>query len=110
MASYYMATHKDPAVKVFAIISGSFGIPKNAYMDSIEHFKKIKNVKIVDVYGSEDLQPILDIIKKRKVLGMKLHKNQYQQVRIEGADHFYRGKQDGLVKALNKRLEKLAAH
>ena len=89
----------------FAILGGGFGVPGDTYMDSLEHFKKIKNVKIVDVHGSEDRKPVLDVIKKRKVLSIKLHKNRYQLLKIEGANHFYRDKQDELTNSLSSWLD-----
>lgn len=106
MASYYMASHKDPAIKIFAIISGGFNLTSDAYMDSIEHFKKIKDVRIVDIYGSEDVQSVFDLIQKRNVLSIKMHKGQYQQIKVEGANHFYVGKQDALVTALSNNINK----
>jgi dienelactone hydrolase len=106
MASYYEATAKDPAVKGLVILSGGFGVPKDTHMDSLEHFKKIKDVNIVDVYGSEDREPILNIIKQRKVLGKEIHNNRYQLLRIDGASHFYTEKQDELTSALSSWLDK----
>ncbi len=107
MASYYLSTKNDPTVKVFAMLSGGFGMPKVTNMDSLKHFKKIKNVRIIDVYGSEDLKPVLEAIIVRNPLGNKIHQGHYQQLKIEGANHFYNGKQDELVNGLNVRLTKI---
>lgn len=105
MASYYLSTIQEPAVKAFAILSGGFGIPGEDNMDSLENFKKINNTRIVDIYGSEDRQPVLDVIKKRKELAKQLHKSRYQLIKVHGANHFYRGKENELVNALNGWLD-----
>ena len=110
MASYYLSTKNDPTVKVFAMLSGGFGMPKVTNMDSLEHFKKIKNVRIIDVYGSEDRKPVLEAIIVRNPLGKKMHQGHYQQLKIEDANHFYNGKQNELVNRLNIRLTKIMKH
>jgi pimeloyl-ACP methyl ester carboxylesterase len=106
MASYYLATIKDPAVKVFAIVSGGFGVPKDTYMDSMENFKKLKNVDILDIYGSEDRKMVLKVVSKRKMVGPKLFGSRYHDIKIEGAGHFYRERTDQLLNQLKSWLDK----
>lgn len=107
MAAYYLATKGELDVKVLAIIGNDVGVPQKPYMDSLKHFKKIKDINIVDVYGSEDNKLVLDTVKVRMPLGIKMHKGRYQQLKIEGANHFYNGKQNELVNGLNLRLTKI---
>ena len=108
MALYYVATKKDPAVKAFAILGGGLGVPGNPLMDGLEHFKKIKDidVSILDVYGSEDRKPVLDIVKTRKLLGSQRPVNRYQFLKIDGANHFYHDKEDALVNGLDNWLNR----
>ncbi|WP_455208656.1 DUF3530 family protein [Kaarinaea lacus] len=106
MASYYLVSRKDPAVKGFASVSSGFGVPRDAYMDSLANFKNMRGVNIVDVHGSEDRQPVLDVVKERKMLGPRIHGNRYQELEISGADHFYRDKQDELINQLSSWLDK----
>jgi len=106
MASFYLSTQRDPAVKTFAIISGDFGVPKDTLMDSINHFRNIKGVNIIDIYGSDDLKPVLEAIRIRRPLGKKLHKDHYHLIKVHGANHFYRDKQEELVNVLNTELSK----
>jgi len=106
MASFYLSTHRDPAVKTFAILSGGFGVLKDKLMDSINHFRNIKGVNIFDIYGSEDLKPVLEVIGIRSSLGKKLHKDHYRLIKVHGANHFYRDKQEELIKVLNTELSK----
>lgn len=109
MASYYLATASDPAVKVFAIVSGGPGVPGDARMDSLENFKKITDVTIVDVYGSEDEKSVLSAASERKRLSQGSDGDRYQAIEIEGAGHFYQGKQEELVTVLNDKLDEILA-
>lgn len=107
MASYYLSTQKAPSIKAFVSVSGGFGLPQAPFMDSMKNFKKIKNINIIDIFGSEDIKRVLKSIKTRNAIGNKNHKGHYQQLIIKGANHFYLGKQDDLVNGLNKRLTKI---
>lgn len=107
MASYYLSTQNDPSIKTFVIISSDIGMPQESYMNSLNHFKKIKNINIVDVYGSDDDRRVLDSLVIRKPMGKKLFNEKYQHLKIKGANHFYRNKQNDLVNGLNIRLTKI---
>lgn len=106
MALYYLVTNKDPAVKGFAIISGGVGVPDDTYMDCMANFRKLKNLDIVDIYGSEDQKMVLDAVRKRKTLGSKLYSNHYHSIKINGAGHFYRETSDELVNQFSSWLDK----
>jgi len=107
MAGYYLSIQHDPDVKVLAILGNDIGMPNKPHMNSIKNFKMIKNVDVVDVYGSEDTKSVLATIKTRSPIGNKLHKGHYQQLKINGANHFYHGKQNDLVNGLNVQLTKI---
>lgn len=107
MGSYYSATNSDPAVKVFAIVSGGPGVPGDARMDSLENFRKITGVAILDVYGSEDQKSVLDAVSERRGLSQDIEGRRYQDLEIDGAGHFYREKQEELVTELNSGLDKI---
>ncbi len=106
MASYYLASARDPLVKAYVIISGGPGTPGDSRADSLENFKKIKTISILDLYGSEDLKLVTESIKKRGPIGEKLHGDRYQIIKINGANHFYHGKQDELIKAFSGWIDK----
>ena len=105
MASYYMVAARDPAVKIYAIVSGGPGVPGDERMDTIENFKNIKDAVILDINGGEDSKRVLGTVRDRKEYGPKIHGNRYINVQVKGADHFYRGKQDELVNTLNRLLD-----
>lgn len=106
MASYYLATSRDPAVKAFVIISGGPGVPDDVRMDSVRNFTKIKNVKILDLCGGEDRKHVLTTIARRQELARQYQANQYRIMKLRGADHFYRGKEDQLAKVIAAWLDK----
>ena len=104
MALSYLANKPDGTVKAVAILSGGGGVPGDKYADSLATFQKISNVEIIDVYGSMDHENVFKQLISRKSIGMKKHKQHYHVLKIEGANHFYRDRQDELVEALNKKL------
>jgi len=105
MASYYLANGMDHAVKGFVILSGGPGVPKDVRMDSLKNFTTMKNLKILDVYGSEDRDEIFKSVTDRQKLAGKNQSSHYQSIRIMGADHFYRSKEDVLSDRLGQWLE-----
>jgi predicted alpha/beta-hydrolase family hydrolase len=109
MGSYYLANNNDAAVRVFAIVSGGPGVPGDARMDSIENFKKITGVAILDIYGSEDQQSVLDAVSERSKIHQRTEDTPYLKVEIDGAGHFYRDRQEELVTELNSRLDNILA-
>ena len=107
MGSYYLAIKNDPAVKVFAIVSGGPGVPGDARMDSMANFQKITDVAILDVYGSEDHEIVLDAARQRKSLSLDTQGSSYHELEIDGAGHFYQNKQDELVSGLSSGLDNI---
>jgi len=106
MAFYYLATKRDPAVSTFAILSCGTGIANDGRSDTLQNFKNIHGVNIIDVYGSNDTKKVLGALKQRKQLGSQLYGNRYQIMEINGAGHFYREKQDELTSQLSAWLNK----
>jgi len=109
MAAYYLATSKDPAVKTFAILSGGSGIRGDVRANSLANFKKIKDINIVDIYGSNDHEKVLGALKKRKTIAPAIYGSRYQNLVINGANHFYRDREDVLADQLNSYLDKNVA-
>lgn len=106
MASTYLSNANDAVVKSFIMLGGGYGVPNDPLADSLANFKKVRNVSILDVYGSEDRKPVKEIVEKRSVLGKQLHGQRYQQLQIKGANHFYAGKETELLEGLNAWLDK----
>ena len=106
MATYYMAAKRDPMIKGFALLSAGPGYPADKRMNSVENFKNIKDVEILDVYGSEDVKFVIETNAVRKKLGPDIHGKRYSNVKISGANHFYHGKQDELDATVISWLDK----
>jgi pimeloyl-ACP methyl ester carboxylesterase len=69
--------------------------------------QKIK-LPILDMYGSRDLSSILISAKERLRAGRKAENSAYQQVEIQGADHFFRGLEDSLLARVRAWMGKQA--
>lgn len=69
--------------------------------------QKIK-LPILDMYGSRDLSSILNSAKERFRAGRKAENSAYQQVEIQGADHFFRGLEDSLLARVRAWMGKQA--
>jgi pimeloyl-ACP methyl ester carboxylesterase len=109
MASYYLVTKKDPAVKTFAILSAGSGIAGDVRSNTLQNFKDMRGINIVDVYGSKDNKKVMGALQQRKVIAPKIHGVHYQNIKIDGADHFYRERQDELLNQLSSYLDKSIA-
>jgi alpha/beta superfamily hydrolase len=85
MSRAYMAGKPDAAVKSWA----SLGI-------SVDDYKAVK-VPVLDLYGDNDLPPVLANAGKRK---QSLTARDSRQVMVERADHFFTGREGDMVEAV----------
>lgn len=108
MAAYYLSMSPDRAVKTFVLLSGGSGVVGDERMDSLNNFKRIQNINIIDVYGSDDNESIFKQLISRTAVSKDLRNDYYQRLKIKGANHFYHGRQTVLVEALDKKLDHLA--
>ena len=101
MAGYYVANHDRPEVKALVSIGATGNMFKNPKLDFIASLKKIKK-PVMDLSGSEDLPEVI----KTKALKSKTAKQagnkHYHTVEIKGANHFLVGKENEMVKEVNK--------
>ncbi len=72
--------------------------------NSIAHIGKI-GVPMLDLYGSEDLPVVVKTAGDRKKAGTS--NSNYQQVEVNGADHFFDGEEDLLMEQILGWLERL---
>lgn len=85
MSRVYVAGHPDPAVKAWA----SLGLSQDDYT--------ALKLPILDLYGDNDLPPVLANAAKRK---QTLAAGTSKQVMIAHADHFYSGHEAEMVAAV----------
>lgn len=107
MAAFYLASHRDPALKAYVSVSGG-SVPGDSYIDTLENLKNIKGVRILELYGSEDTKEVFEDIARRGPVGKQLHGDQYEIKKIDGANHFYQGKQDTLVKVVSDWINNIS--
>ncbi|WP_455204920.1 alpha/beta fold hydrolase [Kaarinaea lacus] len=104
MASYYLANSKQSPVNAYVGISM---VENNSddLLSNVLYLKKIK-IPVYDLYGSEDQESVLKYATKRKEAATESGNKSYQQDQINGADHFYRGKQNLLNEKVHTWLVK----
>ena len=109
MSSYYLANQNDRSVRAFVAISFGPGLAKQAKMDSFENFAKV-TIPTLDIYGSDDFQTNVNSANTRKLIAKKAGNKKYTQVKIEGANHFFAGMEDLLIKRIRGWLTRNTAN
>ena len=106
MAAYYLANIKQSlpdSVVGFAAVGMGRGNP-DGHGKNIEHLAQI-NLPVLDLYGSEDLEGVLASAPERAAAARG--NERYQQVMVDGADHFFEGHDDALIEAVHQWLGQL---
>lgn len=101
MGTYYLRNER-PDIKAIAAIgmSGTFG---SEVQNSVKSLKSVR-VPVLDLYGSEDLEYVLNSVDKRAEAGKHVD---YSQVKVDGANHFFDDKDEELVDAVSDWLNSL---
>ena len=92
MGAYYLSTTQAD-LKGFIAIGLSSGI-ENSSMDNLAHIAAI-SVPMLDLYGSEDLENVVEFAQQRHQASSSAAN--YQQIKVDGADHFFDGEETALV-------------
>ncbi|RLA08785.1 MAG: hypothetical protein DRQ51_01150 [Gammaproteobacteria bacterium] len=92
MASHFMANNPHP-FKYFVGI----GMPNF----TVKYLSKIK-IPTLDLYGTDDIKPVLDSVKKRQQAAKNNPK--YQQIVVK-TDHFFNDKNELLVKTVQQWMD-----
>ncbi len=95
MATYYLAEHHSPVVVAFVGVGMSAGTG-HVRLDSAVSIEKI-GLPILDIYGSHDLQGVVNSSARRAAAAKKAGNKQYKQIKVQGADHFFDAKEDELI-------------
>jgi pimeloyl-ACP methyl ester carboxylesterase len=98
MAASYLSGNEQPEIQGFIAI----GLSVTAVNDKMNNALALEKIQIpvLDLYGSRDLAGVLRSVKARKKASRKAGNSNYQQLEIEGADHFFVGLED----TLNRRV------
>ncbi len=101
MASYHLSKHQSRSIKGFIAI-GMPGGSKHEVMNSLHSLKSI-SVPVFDLFGSEDLEEVLAHRKTRKLAAGH---TSFDQLEVDGANHFFDDKDEALIDAINGWLRK----
>ncbi len=101
MAVYYLSHSDNGAVTSLVVIGMGPGIDG---MENLEALEQIK-VPVLDLYGSKDLEHVLNSVESRATAASKGAVPEYQQVTVPSAGHFFQGQEDALVQQVVEWLE-----
>ena len=101
MSAYYLSSEKNNIQSFVAV--GMPGPRKDKRMDTLAALKKI-SIPVLDLYGSKDLDYILESAGDRKAAAA--HNKNYSQQVINDANHFFVNKNDELIDSVNSWISK----
>jgi alpha/beta superfamily hydrolase len=105
MGAHYMANKVDDAIVAFVAIGPSAG--SKADVDYLNSLKMIRH-PLLEIYGSGDLPAVINTEAEKarvaKVAGLK----NYKQVKVDGADHFFLGKNNELITPIKQWMNEFA--
>ena len=93
---FYAADRQDDRLESLVVIgvNGAYkGVPEQ--LGSLQSLSKIR-LPVLDIYGSNDLQGVLDTADARKKAALAGGAG-YQQTKLDGADHFFEGQDAELL-------------
>ena len=108
MAGYYMANKPNSSIRAFVAVGVSGNMHKKDKVGYLTSLKTIK-VPVLDIFGSNDLTPVLNSEKSKAIAARKAGNKNYTQLKISGANHFFDNKDDVLIKRVRGWLAKNAA-
>ena len=108
MSGYYLAKNPNSGVKAFVAV----GVPGILFDDNERDFLqslKTINIPVLDIFGSRDLDGVLASADQKAKVARKAGNKHYNQLKVDGANHFFVDKQDDLVKRVRGWLKTNAA-
>jgi pimeloyl-ACP methyl ester carboxylesterase len=106
MGAHYMAGKVDNAVVAYVSIGASGGSDYD--VDYLKSLSKIKH-PVLEVYGSEDLPQVINTVNLKAKAAKDAGNSDYKQIKIPGADHFFAGKNDALIKPVAEWIARFAS-
>ena len=100
MAAYYLAQGDEKLDGFIAIGMGAGA--SSGPMDNLSHLMKIR-LPMLDLFGSEDLPGVIDSAAQRAKSARQVN-NRYQQIQVSGADHFFEGEEELLLRTVDTWL------
>ncbi len=103
MALFYLSQTDSSAIESVVVIGMRSGVGGSENITALEKIK----LPVFDLYGSEDLEPVLESAETRAKAGNSGSIPEYRQLRVNGANHFFQGHEEELVQQV---LEWLQTH
>ncbi len=101
MAEYYLVREDADDVNSAVLIGLGSSIGWPECIDALARLR----VPALDLYGSKDLDEVLDTVEDRAAAGKRSAAGVYVQVRVDGSNHFYQGYEDELKNAVIEWLQ-----
>lgn len=105
MGSATLAEAGDMGLAGFVAI-GMGRSDKDPQVDTTAQLTKL-SLPMLDLYGSRDLDTVLAAVPARAAAARKAGHENYRQAAVEGADHFFVGQEEELVRRVRGWLEQL---
>jgi pimeloyl-ACP methyl ester carboxylesterase len=107
VAAHYLASGNNHGIHAFAAISMLARKYLEPPMNLYSYLEKL-DLPVLDVYGSEDLQPITSSADERRLTARRNgNSNEYEQVVIWNADHYFTGHDQELVTRIDWWLREI---
>jgi len=107
MANSYLAKDASKIRAYVAIgMGGEMSGPKE--LNNLAYLEQI-DLPLLDLYGSQDLESVVDTVKKRKQAARKAGNQDYRQVEVAGANHFFVGLETELIRRVKSWLSNYSA-
>lgn len=91
MVVYYLAQEGTDGVNS-AVLIGMGNSSSGSWPESIDALARLR-VPVMDLYGSKDLDIVLNTVKDRANSGEKNKSGIYRQIRVQEANHFFQGQE-----------------
>ena len=96
MSAYYLANNSSPVKGLVAISPGTnLSVPNLRYFDTLP---KLNKLPILNLYGSIDNEDVVATANKRVDIAEESGNKHFTQIMVTGANHFYQGKENELIK------------
>jgi len=94
MAAYYLSRENADSLNS-AVFIGLGNSSSGSWPESIDALANLR-VPVLDLYGSKDLDIVLNTVQQRAASGGKNKSGIYRQIEVDGANHFFQGNEDDL--------------
>lgn len=103
MGVEYLAAKNPKDISAFVAVGVSAG--KDMNQGTLAAIQKVQ-IPMLDIYGSQDLDNVIKSKKARKLAAGKAGNSDYRQVEVSGANHFFHGLDETLIKRVSAWLGK----